>query len=169
MMIRRRWLMWVMAVMLSTVAVAKPEGTEKEGHGELRKRIGQKMQAFISAELSSQAALDPAKTAQLQQTVATFMEQRQQSRANRREQMKQLRQLVQNNGSSDAQLLAQLQLVATSAPPDDLDDLMKATAKYLSPREQAMVVMAIPDVLRDAKQLMRKGRGRGDGDPSDND
>jgi hypothetical protein len=160
--IRRRYLMWIMTVMLSSAALAAPDVQldakhDGKGHGELRKRVGRKMQAYLTAELSSRAALNNDKTAQLQQTVAAFMERRQQARANRREQMNQLRNLVQSK-ATDAQLNAQLAAVANSAPPDDLGDLMAATSKYLSPHEQALVVMAIPEVLRDARQLMRQGR-----------
>jgi Glu-tRNA(Gln) amidotransferase subunit E-like FAD-binding protein len=158
--------MWMMAMILTmttaSVAVASPNQRHQAGERgspEVRGRVQAKIIAFITSELSTKANLDAAKTAQLQQVVEEFVQHRQSSRTARKQEMQALRELVKSS-ANDAALRAQMQKVAQTAVRDELDAVLTSTEKFLTAREQAALMLAVPEVMKDMRGMLREGRAR---------
>ncbi len=130
----------------------------------LRDRIKQKIQTYLTVELSSRAGLDDKKSLQLGALVKTHLEKRADARKSRHEAFLALRTLVDQK-AGDAALKAQMKAaLATHDKEQAMDELINELGTFLTPTEQAKVLLAFPEVMKDAKRLIRQARGGDDGD-----
>jgi hypothetical protein len=130
------------------------------GDGEMRERIQQKVQTYLTVELSTRLGLDQAKSMKLSESIKSLMQKRQVNRQRLREEAQKLRALV-NNKASDADVKKQLDVVIGAAGRDDMiHDFVQETGKYLTATEQAKLALAMPEVMRDMKRMMRDARGK---------
>jgi Spy/CpxP family protein refolding chaperone len=141
-----------------------------EQRAELRERVKGKIQTYLTVELSSRAGLDEKKTLQLGSAIKGHLERKEATRTTRREAFAKLRELVDGK-AADAALKAQMKTVVdTHSKGEAMDSLLDETAKFLTPTEQAKVMVAFPDVMKDAMKLVREARGkRGGGAGPDGD
>lgn len=132
---------------------------------EIRERVQQKIQSYLAVELASRAGLDQTKSVQLGTAIKAHMERKQKAHQARRADMEKLRSLVDTKGN-DAAVKSQLKSVVEPEGARDLQAFLDDTSKFLTPTEQAKVVLALPEVMKDARQLVREARGkrRGGGD-----
>jgi len=159
----------VIATSLAVPAFAQeqrpgPGGGAGVGPGnrdEMRARIQQKAQTFLTVELSSRLGLDEKKSVRLASSIKDQMERRHARQKKMRDEAQKLRGLVDSK-AGDAQIKAQLDLVVSSAQKDqDIKDLLADTGKYLTVTEQAKLALALPEILRDMRGMMRDGHGGG--------
>ena len=145
-------------------APAPPTKGERRGErggdrGELRARVQQKVQTYLTVELSSRAGLDEKKSLQLSSAIKAHMERKQQAREGKKTEFQKLRALVDNKGA-DAALKAQIRVVADQSQQEEqLQQLLDDTAKFLTPTEQAKVMLALPEVMKDTMRMIREARG----------
>ena len=139
----------------------------EEQRGALRERVQQKIQTYLTVELSSRAGLDDKKSLQLGAAIKAQMERRQATREKKRAELKKLRELVDGK-AADAALKAQVRTVVEQADREEqLQALLDDTSKFLTPAEQARVVLAWPEVMRETRRLIaaaRRDRGGADDD-----
>ena len=148
----------------------KGGGMSEEQRGALRERVQQKIQTYLTVELSSRAGLDEKKSLQLGTAIKAQMERRQATREKKHAELQKLRDLVQQK-AADAALKAQVKAVVDQSDREEqLQALLDDTAKFLTPLEQAKIVVAWPDVMKDARRLIaqarreHRGGGQGAGD-----
>ncbi len=129
-----------------------PGGARRE---EMRARVQQKVQAFLTTELQSRVGLDATKSAKLSDAIQAHMERKHARAKQLREEMKKLRGLVDGK-ASDAQIKAQLdRVLGASSRDDDAQAFIGDTSKFLSVQEQAKLALALPDVLKEVHHMMR--------------
>lgn len=134
-------------------------GDRGERRTELRARVQQKIQTYLTVELSSRAGLDEKKSVQLSAAIKAHMERKQKARESKKAEFDKLRTLVDSKGS-DAALKAQIKAVVDQVPQEEqLQQLLDDTAKFLTPTEQAKVVLALPEVMKDTMRMIREARG----------
>lgn len=131
----------------------------------LQAEVERKIDTFLTVELSTRLGLTDEKALKLSRLLKARREQRQQDRKTTRQEYKKLQELV-DAGASDAQLKAQTAtVVAAHRKSRDNEDLLGETAKFLTPREQALLVLAFPHLQQETqrmlKQARRDGRARG--------
>jgi hypothetical protein len=141
-----------------------------EERAALRDRVQQKIQTYLTVELSSRAGLDEKKALQLGAAIKAQQERRQATREKKHAELQKLRDLVQQK-AADAALKAQVKAVVDQSDREEqLQALLDDTAKFLTPLEQAKIVVAWPDVMKDARRLIaqarreHRGGGQGAGD-----
>lgn len=131
-----------------------------EERAALRDRVKQKIQTYLTVELSSRAGLDDKKALQLGSAIKSHLEKREAARKTRHEAFVKLRELVDQK-ANDAALKAQMKTVLDSHGREQgMDDLAAELGKFLTPTEQAKVMVAFPEVMKDAMRLIREARGR---------
>jgi hypothetical protein len=124
----------------------------------LRERVQQKIQNYLTVELASRAGLDEKKSLQLGAALKAQMERRQAAREKKRNEMKKLRELLEGK-ANDAALKNQIKAVVDQHDREEqLMALLDDTAKFLTPAEQAKVVVAWPEVMKDARRLIADAR-----------
>lgn len=137
-----------------------------EQRGALRERVQQKIQTYLTVELSSRAGLDEKKSLQLGAAIKAQMQRRQAAREKKRAEMQKLRELLDSK-AADAALRAQVKSVVDQSDREEqLQALLDETARFLTPTEQAKVVLAWPEVMRETRRLIlqaRRDRNGGDG------
>jgi len=139
-------------------------GLDDGAREELRARVQQKIQTYLTVELSSRAGLDEKKSLQLGAAIKSHLERRTQTRKKKHEEMQKLRALVDGKGA-DAALKAQIKAVVDEGDrAEQLQALLDETARFLTPTEQAKIVLAFPEVMKDTHRLIRDAR-RGRGGP----
>lgn len=148
-----------------TVLAQRPEPRPRlspEQRGRLESEVRRKLQTFVTAELAEELGLDEATAAKLSEAIRTHREAQQAARKALRDENDKLAALVRD-GASDEALRAQTEkvLAAADALPG-LDDLLRSTASFLTPTQQAKLVLAFPEVLRDVRGMLR-GEGHGKG------
>lgn len=144
---------------------AQGSGPRGEMRPEIRERVKQKIQTYLTVELSTRLGLDQKKSLQLGQALAAHMERRQQQRQRLKAEAQKLRGLVDAK-AADAQLKSQLDIVIGLAGRDDeVQRLLQETSKFLTVTEQAQLALAMPEVMRDMRHMMREGRRGGRGGP----
>lgn len=136
-----------------------------EERGALRERVQQKIQSYLTVELASRAGLNEEKTLQLGAAIKAQMQRRQATREKKRDEMKKLRELVEAK-AADAALKAQVKSVVDQGDREEqLQALLDDTSKFLTPTEQAKVVLAWPEVMKETRRLIanaRRDRGAAD-------
>lgn len=135
-----------------------------EERAALRERVKQKIQTYLTVELSSRASLDEKKSLQLGAALKSHLDGREKARTTRHDAFKKLKELVDSK-ANDAALKAQMSAVLdTHHKEQAMDDLATSLGKFLTPTEQAKVIVAFPEVMKDAMHLIREARGgRGGG------
>lgn len=147
---------------------------------EIRQRVQQKVRTFLAVELSSKLSLDDAKSMKLADAIEAHMTRRRAGRDEVKLEAQKLRELLDKK-APDAQVKAQLDVVVKKhTRGEDVEGLLADTAKFLSVTEQARLALALPEVMRDVREMMRDarrsaregmgrrgGRGRGVNDMSD--
>lgn len=136
------------------------ERGERGGEGgELRARVQQKIQTYLTVELSARAGLDEKKSLQLSGAIKAHMERKQHARAGKKAELQKLRALVDSKGA-DAAIKAQITAVADQSQREEqLQQLIEDTGKFLTPTEQARIIIALPDVMKDTMSMIREARG----------
>jgi hypothetical protein len=130
-----------------------------EQRSALRERVKGKIQTYLTVELSSRAGLDEKKSLQLGSAIKAHLERKEAARGGRREAVATLRELVDGK-AADAALKSQMKVVVDmNHKQEALDTLLDETARFLTPTEQARMLVALPDVMKDAMNLMREARG----------
>lgn len=136
-----------------------PEEREKK-HAEIQRKI----KVYILAELSSRLNLDDRKTNLLSDVINKQTQERDANHKAMREEMKNLRGLLDKN-ADDAQLRASIQKLASLRDKSDhIASFVQDTSSFLSTKEQAQLVVALPEVMRDLKKMKRGHRGPPDGE-----
>ncbi len=129
----------------------------------LRAEVQRKVQTYVTVELSTALGLDQKRALQLSDIVKVHMERRQQARQELRAEHQKLEQLVLSS-ADDKALSAQIKVVTDKASKVDEPGLLLVdTAKILSVKEQAKLVLAVPKVMKDIGKMMKLGRGGGGG------
>lgn len=159
-------------------AAFEHEGLLAQQHGEQHKRHGRlspeqrrrledevqrKVHTYVTVELSSRLGLDDETALQLADIIRAHREQQHEAHKKVRAESETLERLLRE-GASEAALKKQTAVVlAAAAARPHLDDLVKASAKLLTTKQQAQLVLAFPDVMRDVRRMMRKARHGGPG------
>lgn len=140
-------------------------GAGREGGGdragrraEIRERVQAKIQSYLTVELASRAGLDQSKSVQLGTAIKAQMERKQKAHQARKVQVEKLRDLLDSK-SPDAAVKAQLKLVMDAGQQGDRQALLDDTSRFLTATEQAKVMLALPEVMKDARRLVREARG----------
>lgn len=144
----------------SDVDRGKPvrDGRDAE-RGALREKIQQKVQTWLTVELSSRVGLDEKKSLRLSEAIKTHMAQRRTQREKLKAEADKLRTLVDSK-APDAQVRAQLDAVLGLAGRDEeVERFVKETGAFLSATEQAKLALAMPEVMRELKKMVREARG----------
>jgi len=130
-----------------------------EERAALRERVKQKIQTYLTVELSSSAGLDEKKSLQLGAAIKGHLEKREAARKTRHDAFVKLKELVDQK-ANDAALKAQMKTVLDSHGREQaMDDIAVELGKFLTPTEQAKVMVAFPEVMKDAMRLIREARG----------
>lgn len=171
---RRSVLVLAVAALLSSVPAAaqdgfpfdrgagRPKGARlsPEERERVRAEVQRKVKTYVAVELSSRLGLDEKKAMRLSEAVGAHMERKAAARKALRQEHEKLRQLVEQ-GADDKALSAQIQSVSRRAAAMDVhDELLADCATFLTVKEQAKLVLAVPDVMREVGRMAR-GPGRG--------
>jgi len=133
-------------------------GGSDDARGALRERVKAKIQTYLTVELAQRAGLDEKKSLQLGNAIKAHMERKQKAREAKKTELQKLRSLVDGKGA-DSAVKAQLQALLNSSDRDDqVQAFVDDTSKFLTPTEQAKLVLALPEVMKDTRQLVREAR-----------
>lgn len=141
----------------------RPDGRGK--HEELRTRVQEKVGAWLTTEISTRLGLDATKSAKLSESIRAHIERKQERGQKLRAEMQKLRSLVDAK-AADAQVKAQLDVViGASSRDDDVHELLRDTARFMTVQEQARLALAMPEIMQEMRKVMREARrdGRGEG------
>lgn len=143
-------------------------GRRGEMRPEIRERVRQKMQTYLTVELSSRLGLDQKKSLQLGDAIQAHMQRRQEQRQRLKAEAQKLRGLLDAK-AGDAQVKTQLDMVIGLAGRDDeIQRFLQETGKFLTVQEQAKLALAFPEIMKDMRHMMRRGPGGpGMGPPGD--
>jgi len=129
-----------------------------EQRAALRARVQEKIQTYLVVELSSKAGLDDKKSLQLGTAIKAHLERSEAARDDKRQALEALQGLIDQK-APDAALTAQIKAVlATTDREEHHQQLLADVAKFLTPTEQAKIVVALPEVMKDAMRLVRDAR-----------
>ena len=133
---------------------------KKGKRAEMRERVEQKIQTYLTVELSSRMALDEKKSLKLSEAIKAQMKRKQERREKLKGEMNKLRDLVDKK-APDGQVKSQLDVVTGLAGRDeDMHDFLNDTSKFLTVQEQARLAIAFPEIMKDVHQLVREARGK---------
>jgi hypothetical protein len=123
----------------------------------MRERVQQKIQSYLTVELATRAGLDEKKSVALGGALKAHMERRKAAHQAQKAELEKLKGLM--NGGNDAAIKGQLGVLAEKRQAgQNLKPLLDDTARFLTPTEQAKVLVALPEVMKDAKKLVREAR-----------
>lgn len=129
----------------------------------LEDEVQRKMHTYVTVELSSRLGLDDKTALQLADIIRAHREQQHAAHEKVRAESDALEKLLKE-GANEAALKKQTAVVlAAAAARPHLEDLVRASAKILTTEQQAKLVLAFPDVMRDVRRMMRKARHGGPG------
>jgi hypothetical protein len=158
-----------LAVATVVLALAMPAFAQKRE--EIRERVEQKIQTYLTVELTSRLSLDEKRALKLSDAIKAQMKRKQERREKLKTEMQKLNDLVEKK-AADGQIKAQLDTVVGLAGRDeDMHDFLADTSKFLSVPEQAKLALAFPDIMKDMRHIIREARGgkRGPGGGFDED
>ena len=136
-----------------------PEGKRDE----LRARVQEKIGTWLTTEISTRVSLDSSKSAKLSESIRAHMQRKQVRGKQLRQEMQLLRALVDGK-APDAQVKSQLDVViGVSSRDDDVHELLRETARFMSVQEQARLALAMPEIMQELKKVMRETRREGRG------
>ncbi len=130
-----------------------------EQRAELKARVQTKMQTYVATELSTRIGLDAQKSAKLHEALKAHGERRHKAKSERRAAMEKLRSMADHQ-APDAELKAQLKQAVEQDREEALQALLDDTSKCLTPTEQAKLVTAFPEVMKEARTLVKKAKGK---------
>jgi len=129
-----------------------------EQRAALRARVQEKIQTYLVVELSSKAGLDDKKSLQLGTALKAHLERNDAARDDKRQALEALQGLIDQK-APDAAISAQIKAVLAMNGREEQQQLLLAdVAKFLTPTEQAKIVVALPGVMKDAMRLVRDAR-----------
>jgi|GEM_PF-1988149 len=129
-----------------------------EERQEMKKRFRKKMHTYLTVELSSRLDLDDKKTMQLSAALKKHGQQVEAHHQQMRDASKALRKLL-DEGAPDAQVKKQLDVVTEAAEQRPSPRaLVKDTKGFLSVKQQAQLALAMPEVMKEMKHMMRRER-----------
>lgn len=125
---------------------------------EMRERVKAKIQTYVTVELAQRAGLDEKKSLQLGNAIKAHLDRKQKAREAKKQELQKLRALVDGKGA-DAAVKAQLQvLLGKDGRDEQTQAFVDDTSKFLTPTEQAKIVIALPEVMKDTRRLIRDAR-----------
>jgi hypothetical protein len=120
----------------------------------LRGEVERKLQTYITVEASSRLGLDEKKTLKLSEAVKAHLQQKREAHKTTKRELEKLRQLVDQN-AGEAALQAQTKAVVDAHDGvDDSTKLFDETRRFLSAKEQAKLVIALPQMRREMRRMM---------------
>lgn len=129
-----------------------------EQRAALHARVQDKLATYVVVELTSKAGLDEKKSVQLSSAVKAHLERMHASRTEKREAVENLRNLIDSK-ANDAALNAQIAVVSAAGNREDQhEQLLTDLSRFLTATERAKIVVALPEVMRDAMKLVREAR-----------
>ncbi len=124
----------------------------------LRARVQEKIQTYLVVELSSKAGLDEKKSLQLGTAIKAHLARMETARDDKHQALEALQGLVDQK-APDAAVSAQIKAVLSITDREQAQQqLLADVAKFLTPTEQAKIVIAMPEVMKDAMRLVRDAR-----------
>ena len=135
---------------------ARPErGAMRE---QLRGRVQEKIGTWLTTEITTRVGLDATKSAKMSEAIKAHMARKQERMQRLREEMQKLRGLVDSK-ASDAQTKAQLDtVIGLSSRDDDMHEMIRETAKFMTVQEQARLALAMPGIRKDMRPMMREAK-----------
>lgn len=131
----------------------------------LESEVRRKIETFLTVELSSRLGLYDATALKLADAIRTHREQQHQAHVRMREESEKLSALLRDGASDDALRAQTAKVLAAAASRPEPHDLARETAKFLTAQQQAKLVLAFPEVMRDVRKMMREARGGRRGPP----
>lgn len=143
----------------ATLAFAAPAlAADPPERGAMRARVQEKIGAWLTTEIATRVQLDAAKSAKLSEAIKAHLQRKQERGKVLRTEMQKLRGLVDGK-ASDAQVKAQLDVVLGAASrDDDLHELVRDTSRFMSVQEQARFALAMPEIMKEMRGMMRDAR-----------
>lgn len=146
---------------------AQGRGGDKDGKGnvdrearraEMRERVKAKIQTYVTVELSTRAGLDEKKSMQLGNAIKVHLERKHKAREAKKAEMQKLKALLESKGN-DAAVKSQLNaLLSKDGRDEQTQAFVDDTSKFLTPTEQAKIVIALPEVMKDTRKMIREAR-----------
>lgn len=126
-----------------------------------RAKVQAKLKTYLTVELATELELNESQTAKLGTAVAAHIDARHARGEAVRGEMKKLRGMLKE-GADDTTLAAQTQAVIAARAAAKADDggLVRATAGFLSTRQQAQMVALLPKLERQVRQMARGKHGK---------
>lgn len=154
--------MMTLALLISVPTVAhagdgaRPErGAVRE---QLRGRVQEKIGTWLTTEITTRVGLDATKSAKMSEAIKAHMARKQERMQRLRDEMQKLRGLVDSK-ANDAQTKAQLDtVIGLSSRDDDMHEMIRETAKFMTVQEQAKLALAMPGIMKDMRQMMREAK-----------
>lgn len=136
----------------------------REGMREqLRGRVQEKIGAWLTNEISTRVGLDSTKSAQLSESIRAHIGRKQERAKQLRTEMVKLRSLVDGK-APDAQVKTQLDtVIGASSRDDDVHELLRDTARFMTVQEQARLALAMPEIMKEMRKVMKEARREGRG------
>ena len=167
-------LAFALAVPVAAFAADLPQAADLQGQHEgrrarfsklppeqraaLRARVQEKIQTYLVVELSSKAGLDDKKSLQLGTAMKAHLERTDAARDDKHQALEVLKGLIDQK-AADAALTTQIKAVMSMSDREEQQQqLLANVAKFLTPTEQAKIVVALPEVMKDAMRLVRDAR-----------
>lgn len=158
----------LLLALLAAPALAEPPSPRLPREGQrlpperrraLEEEVRGKMQAYLAVELSSRLGLDEQRAQQLSAALARQGERRQAARQRTRAAHQRLEALLEQKADAAA-LERQMQEVSAARAEEaaSLGALLEEIKAFLTVREQARLVVALPEVMREMRQMMRQSR-----------
>lgn len=160
--------LFVMSALLATSTVSTvAHAGDKGGRGEaergalreqMRGRVQEKIGAWLTTEISTRVGLDATKSAKMSDAIKAHMQRKQERMQRLRDEMHKLRGMVDAK-ANDAQVKAQLDtVIGLSSRDDDMHEMIRETAKFMTVQEQARLALAMPEIMKDMREMMRDAR-----------
>jgi hypothetical protein len=155
-----------LALSLSVPMVAHAgDGKGLDGKGDrsgvrdqLRGRVQEKIGTWLTTEITTRVGLDAAKSAKMATAIKDHMARKHERMSRLRDEMQKLRSMVDAK-SSDAQVKTQLDtVIGLSSRDDDMHEMIRETAKFMTVQEQARLALAMPDIMKDMRQMMKEAK-----------
>lgn len=125
---------------------------------QLRGRVQEKIGTWLTTEITTRVGLDATKSAKMSAAIKDHMGRKQERMKRLREEMQKLRSMVDAK-ASDAQTKAQLDtVIGLSSRDDDMHEMIRETAKFMTVQEQARLALAMPEIMKDMRQMMKDAK-----------
>ena len=134
------------------------ERLRPEERRKLRKKVQQKIQTFVTVELSTQLGLDERKTIKLSSAIKAFGAAQAEAHRQVKKEMDTLAELLDRRADDKAIQRQTEKVMKVQSERKDPSRLFRETAAFLSVEEQARMVLLYPHVKREVKQMMGQKR-----------